>query len=100
MGMNFVGKLVDVLSNGKLQGNLLMQAFVGLIGPLLLVLAMLINQLGDRGTVSGLQRLDLLIEAIDDGLKIIDTLMMSIKTAPGVGTEESEAHAGIFELAH
>ena len=99
MSANFVSELVAVFSSCKSQGNPLMQALVGLFDPVLLVLAMLINQLGDRGTVSGLQRLDLLIEAIDDGLKIIDTLMMSIKTAPGVGTEESEAHAGIFELA-
>ena len=100
MVTNFVSELVVVLSMDDTQGGVLMQVLIGFLDPFLLILAMLINQLGDRGTVSGLQRLDLLIEAIDDGLKIIDTLMMSIKTAPGVGTEESEAHAGIFELAH
>ena len=93
MGTNFVRKLVDVLSSGKSQGNLLMKELVGLIGPLLLVLAMLINQLGDRRTVRCLERLDLLPQ-------ITDALMMSIKTAPGMGVEEAEARMGILELAH
>ena len=54
MGADFVSELVAVFSSCKLQGNLLMQALVGLLDPVLLVLAMLINQLGDRGVVSSL----------------------------------------------
>ena len=52
MGTNFVGEFVDVFSSGKLQGNVFMQTMVGLLGPLLLFLAMLIHQLGNRGAVN------------------------------------------------
>ena len=46
-----------------------------------------------------LDGLDALVETVDNLLKIMNALMVQIKTAPGMRAEEAKAHVGILELA-
>ena len=79
---------------------------VGLSGPILLFLAMLIHQLGNGGTVNQLDGLDLLVETLDGLLNLMNAFVVItqqvislIKIAPGVHTKKAKAHVGILELA-
>ena len=54
MGMNFTCELVAQFSMQNAQGSLFMQVLVGLFDPIMLVLAMLINQRGNGRAVSSL----------------------------------------------
>ena len=100
MGTNFVSELVAVLSMGNAQESIPMQALVGLFDPVLLVLAMLINQLGDRGAVNSLWRLDLLVEAVNCSLKLLLALMVVIQIAVDMSMKPTETTVGILELTH
>ena len=100
MGADFVGELVAVFSSSKSQGNILLQVIVGDLVPLLLFLAMLINQLGNGRTMSGLLGLDLHVKAVNDGLKFLLVLTVVIQIAVNMSMKPTETNAGILEFAH
>ena len=100
MGADFMGELVAVLSSGKSQGNLLMQALVALFDPVLLVLAMLINQLGNGRAMSGLLGLDLLVERVQNGFKAFRALLLVEQSVMDTGTKEAKTNACVLELDH
>ena len=77
-----------------------MQALVALFDPVLLVLAMLINQLSNGRAMSGLLGLDLLVERVHNGFKAFSALLLGEQGVVHTRTKEAEANACILELAH
>ena len=100
MGTNFICELVAKFSMQNAHCSLLFQVFVGFFDPHALVLVMLINQLGDRSAVSGLWRLDLLVEAVNCSLKLLLALMVVIQIAVDMSMKPTETTVGILELTH
>ena len=100
MGTDFIGELVVKFSMQNAQGSLFVQVLVAIFDPVLLVLAMLINQLGNGRAVSSLWRHDLVMEAVNDSLKVLNVLPMLIQSVVNMSAKPSEMDIRILELAH
>ena len=103
MGMNFIGKVVELLCTQESDVSFLLEAFVGLLYPRMLFLEALIHERGDAHLVSSGHGLGLFLHLIHLNLHVAQLLksktVMVTKRPVALAQLKQGTHAGTDLIA-